>query len=256
MQPNPDIVVVGGGHAGVEAAAAAARMGQRVVLVTFQAERVGALSCNPAIGGLAKGCLVRELDALGGLMARAVDATTVQFRQLNTRKGLAVRSSRAQVDTRAYPREIQRLLSGLADLSVLEAEASGLLLDDGGVAGLALADGRELRCRKLILTTGTFLGGLLHRGRVQERGGRIGEQAASRLSEELLKAGLRLARLKTGTPPRLAAGSVDWSRLERQARTEGQLSFTPTPRRLEPLDFDGDPSTNEYFLGTTDAWGD
>ncbi len=236
MQDHPDIVVVGGGHAGVEAAAAAARMGQRVILLTFDASRIGQLSCNPAIGGLAKGCLVRELDALGGLMARAVDATTVQFRQLNTRKGLAVRSSRAQVDTREYPLEIQRLLGELEGLSVLEGEARGLLLGDAGVRGVRLADGRELICGKVILTTGTFLGGLLHRGAQQQAGGRIGERSASRLSRDLLDAGLRLGRLKTGTPPRLAARSIDWSRLLRQERHQGRMSFTPTEPRTQPLD--------------------
>ena len=236
MQDHPDIVVVGGGHAGVEAAAAAARLGRRVALVSFQRDHIGRLSCNPAIGGLAKGCLVRELDALGGLMARAADATTVQFRRLNTRKGLAVQSSRAQVDTREYPREVQRLLNELEGLRIVEGEATRLLVGEAGVEGVELADGTRLLASAVILTTGTFLGGLMHRGEVQERGGRVGEHAASTLSQDLAGAGLRLGRLKTGTPPRVAAHSIDWSRLRRQEHHEGRFSFTPVARRLNPLD--------------------
>ncbi len=158
-----DIVVVGAGHAGCEAAAAAARLGRRVALVTLCTDHVGRLSCNPAVGGLAKGQLVRELDALGGLMARVTDAATLQFRRLNTRKGLAVRSSRAQVDVCRYPREMRRALEALPDLTLLEGEVSGLLREGQRVQGVRLADGRRLYAGAVVLTTGTFLSGLLHR---------------------------------------------------------------------------------------------
>ncbi|MCB9743726.1 MAG: tRNA uridine-5-carboxymethylaminomethyl(34) synthesis enzyme MnmG [Alphaproteobacteria bacterium] len=230
-----DVIVVGGGHAGCEAAAAAARLGRRVAMITFRREHVARLSCNPAIGGLAKGALVRELDALGGLMARATDATTVQFRLLNTRKGLAVRSSRAQVDVHAYPREMQRLLGALEGLEILEAEATGLLVEGGRVAGLRLGTGERLASPRVILTTGTFLGGLMHQGERRSAGGRIGDDAALALAEDLAGLGLRLGRLKTGTPPRLAADSVDWHRLEPQGHHEGHFSFAPVPRRVGAL---------------------
>ncbi|HJN74149.1 MAG TPA: tRNA uridine-5-carboxymethylaminomethyl(34) synthesis enzyme MnmG [Myxococcota bacterium] len=234
MSTTFDIIVVGAGHAGCEAAAAAARVGRRVAMVTFHREHIGRLSCNPAIGGIAKGCLVRELDALGGLMAKVADATTVQFRRLNTRKGLAVRSSRAQVDTLQYPREMQRRLDAIAGLEIVEGEALGLLLRGGKVAGVRLAD-RQLWAGAVILTTGTFLGGLLHRGKERQKGGRIEDGAAHALSKELSALGLRLGRLKTGTPPRLCASSVDWSRLKEQPHTDGCFSFTPPARRLPPL---------------------
>ncbi|MCB9765877.1 MAG: tRNA uridine-5-carboxymethylaminomethyl(34) synthesis enzyme MnmG [Alphaproteobacteria bacterium] len=230
-----DIVVVGAGHAGCEAAAAAARLGCRVAMVTFHAQHVARLSCNPAIGGLAKGCLVRELDALGGLMARAADATTIQFRQLNTRKGLAVRSSRAQVDVAEYPRQMRQLLAALPSLRILEGEATGLTTSGGRVDGVTLADGTRLPCRAAILTTGTFLSGLMHRGDTRTAGGRIGDGAAWALAERLRGLGLRLGRLKTGTPPRLRAGSIDWSATTPQDDGGGCFSFAEVPRRLPPV---------------------
>lgn len=229
-----DIVVVGAGHAGCEAAAAAARLGRRVAMVTFSLEHVARLSCNPAIGGLAKGCLVRELDALGGWMGQVADETTVQFRRLNTRKGLAVRSSRAQVDTRAYPRAMQRRLGALATLTQIEGEVTGLTWHEGRVTGVQVAD-ELLRCDAVILTTGTFLGGRLHEGEHSVRGGRIGDGAAHALADDLGQTGLTLGRLKTGTPPRLAADSVDWDRLEVQTDHEGHFSFTPQDRRVAPV---------------------
>lgn len=234
MSLSFDIVVVGAGHAGCEAAAVAARLGKRVAMLTFRREHVARLSCNPAIGGLAKGCLVRELDALGGLMAQVADETTVQFRRLNTRKGLAVRSSRAQVDNHAYPRAMQRRLAALEGLDVLEAEATGLILRGGRVQGVKTPDG-PIEAPVVILTTGTFLGGLMHRGSERERGGRIGDGAAHALADDLGALGLRLGRLKTGTPPRLRADTIDWNRLALQPHTEGRFSFTPTARTLPPL---------------------
>ncbi len=231
-----DIVVVGGGHAGAEAAAAAARLGRRVALVTLSMAQIGRLSCNPAIGGLAKGCLVRELDALGGLMARVADATTVQFRHLNTRKGLAVRASRAQVDTDRYPPALQAALAALPELELVEGEAAGLLLHEDRIAGLALTDGRRLLAPKVVLTTGTFLSGRMHRGSHTQAGGRIGEGASYALSTSLRGLGVALGRLKTGTPPRLARDSVDWSACEEQdALTGFHFSFQPPAVRLPQI---------------------
>jgi len=211
-----DIIVVGTGHAGCEAAAAAARLGCRVAAVTFQRAHVGRLSCNPAIGGLAKGHLVKELDALGGLMGRVADAATVQFRRLNTRKGLAVQSSRAQVDIHRYPEAMARALDAIEGLDILEAEVAGVRTEGGRVVGVDLADGRTLSARAVILTTGTFLGGLLHRGEEQTKGGRIGDGAAHALADSLRDLGLPLTRLKTGTVPRLDGRTVPWDRFPAQ----------------------------------------
>lgn len=228
-----DVVVVGAGHAGCEAAAAAARLGARTALVTLHRRQVGRLSCNPAMGGLAKGCLVREIDALGGVIARVTDATTLQFRRLNTRKGLAVQASRAQVDVDLYPRVMADTLAALPGLTLLEGEVADIRVRHGRVVGVDLADGTALACRAVVLTTGTFLGGVLHRGADAEPGGRIGEGAAHRLSGALGALGLRLGRLKTGTPPRVRAASVDWSRLEPQPEVGpgGRFSFAPAPPR-------------------------
>ena len=222
-----DIVVVGAGHAGCEAAAAAARLGKRVAMLSLKADQIGRLSCNPAIGGLAKGNLVRELDALGGLMAKVADASTIQFRVLNTRKGLAVRSSRAQVDIDVYPQKMRETLSGIDMLEFIEGEVVSILHSDRQVYGVALGDGTVLEAPIVILTTGTFLGGLLHCGSSQQVGGRVGEEAAHALSDSLRDIGLRLGRLKTGTTPRLNGQSIDWSKLEPQGSVQGQFSFDP-----------------------------
>jgi tRNA uridine 5-carboxymethylaminomethyl modification enzyme len=239
-----DIVVVGAGHAGCEAAAAAARLGCRVAIVTLRLDHLGRLSCNPAVGGLAKGQLVRELDALGGLMARVTDATTLQFRRLNTRKGLAVRSSRAQVDVVRYPAEMQRVLQAIDGLDLVQGEVSRILHTDGRVQGVRLADGQTLSARAVVLTTGTFLGGLMHQGSVRTRGGRIGDTAAHALSRDLAELGLRLGRLKTGTTPRLAAGTIRWDALQEQPGVPGRFSFRPTERRLPRI---------SCYLGYTNA---
>ena len=232
-----DLVVVGGGHAGCEAAGAAARMGLSVALVTLDRAQVGRLSCNPAIGGLAKGHLVRELDALGGLMGRVADATCIQFRRLNTRKGLAVQSSRAQVDIHAYPRQMQALLAQIGGLTIVEDEVTSLTVVDGRVEGVHLATHGPITTSRVILTTGTFLAGVLHCGDEQTVGGRVGDGAAHALSASLKAAGLRLGRLKTGTVPRLRASSVHWDRLEVQHDTvpEGRFSFHDVPRPLPQI---------------------
>jgi tRNA uridine 5-carboxymethylaminomethyl modification enzyme len=230
------IIVIGAGHAGCEAALAAARLGCAVTVVSLKRAHIGRLSCNPAIGGLAKGCLVREIDAMGGAMAQVADVTSIQFRRLNTRKGLAVQSSRAQVDIDRYPAEMARRL--LAAVDFIEGEVAEVRTDGGVVSGVILADGTILPAEAVILTTGTFLAGVMHCGESQTHGGRIGDSAAYRLSRCLLDLGLRLGRLKTGTTPRLDGRTIDWDRLEKQAEVveDGHFSFTPPTRRLPQRD--------------------
>ncbi len=238
MSTRTDIIVVGAGHAGCEAAAAAARLGRSVALVTLRLDGVAALSCNPAIGGLGKGHLVREVDALGGLMARVADATTIQFRRLNTRRGLAVQASRAQVDILRYPAAMAAALAELPGLRLIEAEVTGLLRSGGRVAGVRLADGRRLEAEAVILTTGTFLAAVMHCGDERAEGGRVGDHAAGALSADLRAHGVELGRLKTGTTPRVDADTVRWGSCHRQADTwpDGHFSFEPPGERLPQLD--------------------
>ncbi len=221
------MIVVGGGHAGAEAALAAARMGLPTVCVVLQAEAIGRMSCNPAIGGLAKGQLVREIDALGGEMGRATDFAGIQFRMLNTKKGPAVRSPRAQCDRAAYNRYMVGQVTGQSGLSVIEAEAVGVLAEAGRVLGVRLADGSELRGRAVVLTTGTFLSGRLFAGDWEASGGRIDEPGAAKMSQSLRELGLRLGRHKTGTPPRLVASSIEF----------GELTGQPGDPRPRPFSF-------------------
>ena len=216
MSAHYDVIVVGGGHAGCEAAAAAARMGASTALVTHRIATIGAMSCNPAIGGLGKGHLVREIDALDGLMGRAADLGGIQFRVLNRRKGPAVRGPRAQADRRLYSTAIQRAVTDTPGLTVIEAEADDLIIGHECVAGLRLADGRELRAGAVVLTTGTFLRGLIHIGEHQIPAGRVGEAPSTGLSLTLERLGFVLGRLKTGTPPRLDGRTIDWAAVESQ----------------------------------------
>jgi len=212
-----DVIVVGGGHAGSEAAAAASRVGARTALITFSRANLGVLSCNPAIGGLGKGHLVREIDALDGIMGRLADAAGIQFRVLNRRKGPAVRGPRAQADRKLYRQAASAdLLERTPGLTVLEGEVTDLLVEDGSVSGVRLADGRAISAGAVVLTTGTFLRGLVHLGQERWSAGRIGEQPAHRLAERLLASGFALARLKTGTPPRLNGTTIDWKVLSVQ----------------------------------------
>ncbi len=213
-----DVIVVGGGHAGTEAAAAAARLGARVGLVSFDPALIGTMSCNPAIGGLGKGHLMREVDALDGWMARAADAAAIHYRMLNASKGAAVQGPRIQADRKLYRDAIQKLLTADEAITVVAGEAAALSLSDDGsrVTGLELGDGTLLSAGAVVLATGTFLGGRLFRGEERMEGGRIGEAGAHRLAGQLRVADLPMARLKTGTPPRLDGRTIDWARLEEQ----------------------------------------
>lgn len=223
-----DVVVIGGGHAGAEAAAAAARMGAWVALISMSRAAIGTMSCNPAIGGLGKGHLVREIDALDGLMGRAADAAGIQFRLLNRRKGPAVQGPRTQADRRLYRQAVQSLLARQQRLDILEGEVADLIdAPNGGVAGVLLADGSQIRAKCVVLTAGTFLNGVIHIGDERRPGGRMGDSAATRLADRLASLDLPRGRLKTGTPPRLDGRTINWSRLEMQPSDEDpvMLSF-------------------------------
>jgi tRNA uridine 5-carboxymethylaminomethyl modification enzyme len=216
MSGRYDVIVIGGGHAGCEAAASAARLGARTLLLTHRLDTIGEMSCNPAIGGLAKGHLVREIDALDGSMGRAIDAAGIQFRVLNRSKGPAVRGPRAQADRRLYRAAMQRLLMEQEGLTLRAGAAEDLLVEEGRVAGVRLADGTEIRAGAVILTTGTFLRGLIHIGEEKIPAGRVGEAPSEGLSATLDRAGFRLGRLKTGTPPRLDGRTIDYAALALQ----------------------------------------
>jgi tRNA uridine 5-carboxymethylaminomethyl modification enzyme len=209
-----DVIIIGGGHAGCEAAAASARCGASTLLITHRADRLGEMSCNPAIGGIGKGHLVREIDALDGIMGKAADAACIHFKLLNRGKGPAVRGPRAQADRKLYRSAIQNLLAAQPNLTIIEGEAAALQRDASGrLAAVVTADGKKFLCAAAVLTTGTFLRGVLHFGVNTQPGGRIGDAAAISLAECLLSLGLPLGRLKTGTPPRLDKNSIDWNGL-------------------------------------------
>jgi tRNA uridine 5-carboxymethylaminomethyl modification enzyme len=227
-----DVIVVGGGHAGCEAAATASRMGARTALVTHRFATVGAMSCNPSIGGLGKGHLVREADALDGLMGRVADAAGIQFRVLNRRKGPAVRGPRAQADRKLYAAAMQAALRAIPNLTVIEGEADDLVLAEDHAAGVQLADGRAFTAGAVVLTTGTFLRGLIHIGERKIPAGRVGEAPATGLSATLERSGFALGRLKTGTPPRLDGTSIDWAALEMQPGDDPPEPFSMLTARI------------------------
>lgn len=231
-----DVIVVGGGHAGVEAAAVVARMGLRVALVTFDRRQIGAMSCNPAIGGIGKGHLVREVDAFDGVLGRAADAAAIHYRMLNRSKGSAVWGPRVQADRGLFRASVQAQMLALASLSIIEGEVSELELRGGAVSGVRLADGRNLVANRVVLCTGTFLGGMLFKGDERVAGGRVREKAAQRLAAQLREADLPIRRLKTGTPPRLDGRTIDWARLDRQESDREAWTMSPfTPKRANPL---------------------
>ncbi|QGY81387.1 tRNA uridine-5-carboxymethylaminomethyl(34) synthesis enzyme MnmG [Sphingorhabdus lacus] len=248
MRSDVDILVIGGGHAGTEAAAVAARMGARVALVNFDKTTIGAMSCNPAIGGLGKGHLVREVDAFDGLIARAADDAAIHYRMLNASKGAAVQGPRIQADRALFKASIQRQLASLPNLTIVEGEAAGLRFAPDNaqrVVGVDLADGSSIGCSAVILATGTFLGGKLFRGEERLEGGRIGESSALKLADQIRGAGLPMARLKTGTPPRLDGRTINWAQLDVQPSDDGSWTMSPlTTRRHIPQLFCAVSRTN------------
>src|SRR5437868_351662 len=209
-----DVVVIGAGHAGCEAANAAAQMGAKTAIITFNLDLIAQMSCNPAIGGIAKGHLVREIDALGGLMGRVIDQTGIQFRMLNRSRGPAVQAPRAQADRSLYRQQMRRELESVPNLFLRQGEVVEILVEEGRVIGVELMDGRMLRTEAVVVTTGTFLNGLIHIGEKRFSSGRSGELPSIKLAENLRHLGFRIGRLKTGTPPRLDSRTIDFRQFE------------------------------------------
>lgn len=233
MQNDFDVIVVGGGHAGCEAAAASARMGAKTALLTHKIETIGVMSCNPAIGGLGKGHLVKEIDALDGVMGRVIDQAGIQFRMLNASKGPAVRGPRAQADRKLYREAMQEILGDYPNLSLVAGAAEDLVLDDeGNIAGITTQDGKTYTCFCVVLTTGTFLRGLIHRGEETRPAGRVGEEPSIGLAKTLERLNFPLGRLKTGTPARLDGRTIDWHRLEAQHGDETQIPFSTLTEKI------------------------
>src|SRR6267378_6041437 len=221
-----DVIVIGGGHAGCEAASAAARLGAKTALVAINLDLIGQMSCNPAIGGIAKGHLVREIDALGGIMGRVIDRTGIQFRLLNRSRGPAVQSPRAQADRSLYRREMRRCLESTPNLHLRQGMVVDLLAQNGSIHGVEMQDTRKLGSKAIVVATGTFLNGLVHTGRRTHSAGRAGEPASIELADSLKRLGFPVGRLKTGTPPRLDGRSIDWSAFEPQPGDKIPVPFS------------------------------
>src|SRR5216683_5462361 len=221
-----DVIVIGGGHAGCEAASAAARIGAQTAMVTLNLDLIGQMSCNPAIGGIGKGHLVREIDALGGIMGRVIDRTGIQFRLLNRSRGPAVQAPRAQADRALYRVERRRTLEATPNLNLRQGLVTNLIVNENRVRGVELQDGRRIGATSIVIATGTFLNGRIHTGRQTYEGGRAGEPAAVEFAEALKRLGFRVGRLKTGTPPRLDGRTVDWDAFERQPPDEQPTPFS------------------------------
>jgi tRNA uridine 5-carboxymethylaminomethyl modification enzyme len=247
MQNNFDVIVIGGGHAGTEAAAAAARFGARTALLTHKVDTIGEMSCNPAIGGIGKGHLVREIDALDGLMGRVADQAGIQFRMLNRSKGPAVRGPRAQADRKLYRQAMKAAIDHQAGLSVVEGAACEFSIEHGRIVGVICEDGRALQCAAVVLTTGTFLNGLIHIGEKRIPAGRHGEPAARGLSVQMQSLGLQLGRLKTGTPARLDGRTIAWNRLEEQRGDDNPTPFSFLTRAIKT------PQVSCHITHTTSA---
>src|ERR1044072_330543 len=240
-----DVIVIGAGHAGCEAAYLAARIGAKTALITIDANYIGQMSCNPAIGGIAKGHIVREVDALGGIMGEVIDATGIQFRLLNRSRGPAVQSPRAQADRNLYRTEMRRRLSTVENLSIIEGEVSEIKFLGESVRGVELADGTNIEGRSVVLTTGTFLNGLIHVGKKTFQAGRSGEPASIKLRNSIRAVGMKTGRLKTGTPPRLDGRTIEYSKFERQ----------PGDAHIVPFSFKTDQINRpqiECFIDYTD----
>ena len=232
MQQKFDVIVIGGGHAGCEAAAVAARAGAATALITLRADTIGVMSCNPAIGGLGKGHLVREIDALDGVMGRVADAAGIQFRLLNRRKGPAVRGPRTQADRKLYRQAMRAAIDEQQGLAIIEGEVVDLVISRGSITAVVLGNGQRIECGAVVLTTGTFLRGLIHIGERKFAAGRMNEKASLGLSETFVRAGFTLGRLKTGTPPRLDGKTIDWASLDMQAADDEPSFFSSMTDRL------------------------
>ncbi len=242
-----DIVIIGGGHAGVEAALAASRMGKSVTIITMEARKLALMSCNPAVGGIAKSHVVKEIDALGGVMGTAADMSGIQFRKLNLSRGPAVWSTRVQCDRRAYNDFICDYVAKTKNIEVIEALVGQIIVENGQVTGIRTENGDLILCRAIIVATGTFLGGLIHIGEKKIKAGRIGENAAYKLSDSFRELGFEISRLKTGTPPRLNGDTIDWDKCDKQPGHEPIPYFSPKSRRAH---FEQSPC---YLTYTTDA---
>ena len=247
-----DVVIIGGGHAGTEAAAAAARMGAKTALVTMKAEKIGEMSCNPAIGGLGKGQLVREIDALDGLMGRAIDRAGIQFRMLNRSRGPAVHGPRAQADRKLYRHAIQGLLAKQKNLTIIEGAVADIQTNCGRVSGVVTETGEAIKSDAVVLTTGTFLGGLIHLGTERTPAGRIGESPSLALAKRLREMKLPVGRLKTGTPARLDGRTIDWSQIKMQPADSVPIPFSTLTRQIDVPQIDcgitrTNPKTHEII---------